>query len=263
MIDFFGSNLKGKTYIFRLDPRVKFLSLILIFTSLLLTKYIEYYLVWFIVIPFALLSNRIQMKYIFRPLRFFLWLFILTMVFHALLTPGKILYHVGRIYLTNEGIEKGIFFSLRLFLIVSFTYLFSLTTNPMELTDGLTRFFSPLRRLRVPIDDLSIIIHISLRFIPTLSEQTSKILLSQKARGLHFDVNLFKKIKHLPSLVLPIIMLSIKRAGDLALALEARGYHPGAKRTSFTQMKIKRTDFLTISIIVLLTGGIELWQILR
>jgi len=263
MIDFFESNLRGKTFVFMLDPRVKSLSLLLIFLSLLLIKHIEFYFIWLIVMLFALLYNRIQIRFIFRPLKFFIWLFILTIFFHAFLTPGKVLFNAGKIFLTSEGIEKGIFFSFRLFLIVSFTYLFSLTTNPMDIADGLSKLFSGLRKLKIPVDDLSIIIHTSLRFIPTLSDQTSKILLSQKARGLNFDVGLLKKVKHLPSLILPIMMLSIKRAGELALALEARGYHPGRKRTSFVEMKLKTVDFSTFLVIFFFSAGIQFCEILR
>lgn len=263
MIDFFSSSLKGKTFIFRLDPRVKFISLIIIFVSLLLVKHVEYYLFWLFIATITIFSNKIHLKFIARPMRFFVWLFIMTIIFHALFTPGRVVFHFNRIYITFEGIEKGIFFSIRLFLIILFTYLFSLTTNPMDLTDGLSRLFSPLRKLKIPVDDLFIIIHIALRFIPTMSEQSSRILMAQRARGLNFKVKFTERIKHLSSLIIPVILLSIKRANELALALEARWYHPGRKRTSFIKMKLKRIDFSIIAIVLISTGGIHFCEILR
>lgn len=263
MIDFFSSSLSGKTYIYRLDPRVKFISLLIIFASLLMVRHIEYSFYWFLIALVTIFSNRIHPKFILRPLKFFLWLFILTIIFHSLLTPGRVIFHFHRLYITIEGIERGIFFSIRLFLIILFTYLFSLTTNPMDLTDGLSRFFSPLRKLRVPVDDLFIIIHIALRFIPTLFEQSMMILMAQRARGLNFNVSFIKKIKHIPSLIVPIILLSIKRANELALALEARWYQPNRRRTSFVEMRLKRIDFSTIAILLFSTGGILLCETLR
>ncbi len=263
MIDFFLSKLKGKTYIFRLDPRVKFLSLLIIFVSLLLIKHIEYYLIWFLIALIAIFSNKIHMKFILKPLRFFIWLFFLTIIFHSFLTPGRVVFQFTKIYITIEGLEKGFFFSVRLLLIIFFTYLFSRTTNPMDLTDGLSKLFSPLRKLRIPVDDLFIIVHIALRFIPTLFEQSARILMAQKARGLNLNVNLFKRIKHIPTLIVPVIILSIKRTNELALALETRWYHPGRKRTSFVEMKLKKIDFLEMAIIFLSAGSILFCETLR
>ncbi|MCK4235414.1 energy-coupling factor transporter transmembrane protein EcfT [candidate division WOR-3 bacterium] len=263
MIDFFSSNLKGKTFIFRLDPRIKFISLLIVFISLLLLKHIEYYLIWLIITFITIFSNKIHLKFILKPFRFFIFLFIMTIIFHSLLTPGRVILHYYKIFVTIEGIQKGLFFSLRLFLIIIFSYIFSLTTNPMDLTDGLSRLFSPLRRLRFPVDDLFIIIHIAIRFIPTLLEQSTRILMAQRARGLNFNVNIIKRIKHISSVILPIIILSIRRANELALALEARWYHPGKKRTSFIAMRLKRIDFAIIAILLIFTGGIHLCETLR
>ena len=263
MVDIFFNNLIGKTYIFRLDPRVKFISLLIIFISLLTVKHIEFYLFWFLLAFILTFSNKIHPKFFLRPLKIFLWLFILTITFHALFTPGKVILHLAKIYITVEGIQKGIFFSLRLFLIILFTYLFSLTTNPMDLTDGLSRLFSPLRKLKLPVDDLFTIVHISIRFIPTLFEQSSRILMAQRARGLNFNVNLLRKIRHIPSLIGPVILLAIKRTNDLALALESRWYHPGKKRTSFIVLRLKPIDYSAISILLIFTGAIFFCEILR
>jgi len=263
MIDFFSSSLRGKTYIYRLDPRIKFISILIIFISLLTIKHIEYYFFWFLVALLSISTNKIQLKFILRPLRFFVWLFILTMIFHSFLTPGKVVFHFNRIYITIEGIRNGLFFSFRLFLVILFTYLFSLTSNPMDLTDGLSKMFSPLRKLRIPVDELFIIIHIAIRFIPTLIEQASRILMAQRARGFNLNVRFIERIKHIPSLIVPVILLSINRANELALALEARWYHPGKPRTSFIEMKLKKLDFLIISFLILSTGGILLCEILK
>jgi energy-coupling factor transport system permease protein len=263
MIDFFSSNLKGSSFIFRLDPRIKFISLLLIFISLLSIKSIEFYAVWFLIAILTLIVNRINIRFILRPFRFFIWLFLLTMIFHSLLTPGRVLLHFYRFYLTLEGLERGLFFSLRLFLVIIFTYLFSLTTNPMDLTDGLSQLFSPLRKLRIPIDDLFIIIHIALRFIPTLLEQSSRILMAQRARGLNLNVNFFKKLSHFSSLIVPVIILSIRRAHELTLALEARWFQPGKKRTHYIALRLKVIDFSILFIVLISAGGILTCEILK
>jgi energy-coupling factor transport system permease protein len=159
--------------------------------------------------------------------------------------------------------QNGLLFSARLFLIILFTYLFSLTSDPMDLTDGLSRLFNPLKKLRVPVDDLFTIVHISLRFIPTLFSQAKRIALAQKARGLDFSVPLIRRIRYTMPLVIPIIVLSIKRANELALALESRWYDPGTARTSFVDLRLRRLDFAILSFLVVFIGGIHLCAILN
>lgn len=263
MIDLFSSKLKGNTLIFRLDPRTKFIALIIVFTSILFIKHIEYYLIWLFALCIIIVSNRIHPRFIFRPLRFFIWLLLITFIFHSLFTPGRVFYYFARIYITYEGMHNGLFFSFRLFLIILFTYIFSLTTNPMDLTDGLSRLLSPLRKFRIPVDDLFTIVLIALRFTPTLFEQASKILLAQKARGLNLNVSLAKKIRYMATIIVPIILLSLKRAHELAFALEARWYHPGKKRTHFIEMKVTKADFALMFSLIVFTGGIHACEILR
>lgn len=263
MIDVLSSKLKGNTYIFRLDPRTKFLSLLIIFVSLVLIHRVEYYLFWFLVLIIAILTNKINLKSIVKPLKLFVWLFLLTLIFHSLFTSGKVIFHWWKIYITMEGIEKGVLFSFRLFLIVVYTYLFSLTTEPMDMIDGLAKFFSPLRKLKIPVYDIFVIVNIALRFIPTLFDQFRKILLAQRARGLDLNVGLHKRISRIPTIIAPVILLSIKRADELALALEARWYQPGKERTSFIEMKVKLLDYLIIFILIIFSGGIQLCEILR
>lgn len=263
MIDFFSNKFKGKTYIFTLDPRIKFFSLLIIFTSLLLMKHITFTIFWFVIAVFILLSNKIGIRIILKPIKFFTWLFVLTLLFHSMLTPGKILLHFHKFFITTEGVMKGLLYSIRLFLIILFTYLFTLTTNPMDLTDGLARLFAPFEKIKVPISELFIITHITIRFIPTLFEQSKRILMAQKARGLNFNVNLIKRIKYISALIVPVIVLSIKRANSLALALEARWYEPQKRRTSYIEMKLNKVDFLTLTFLLLSAGGLFFCETLK
>ena len=262
MIDILSSRIKGKTFLFRLDPRVKFISLLVIFISLLFTKQVLLYLPWFIIVFITIAVARINPKILFRPLRYFFLLFILTFLFHAALTPGRIFYHYRSIYITFEGMQNGLLFSARLFLIILFTYLFSLTSDPMDLTDGLSRLFSPLRKLHVPVDDFFTIVHISLRFIPTLFAQGRRIALAQKARGLDFNVSFIRRIRYTLPLIIPIMVLSIKRANELALALESRWYDPGKVRTSYIDFRLRKLDFAILSFLCIVIGGIHLCAIL-
>jgi energy-coupling factor transport system permease protein len=263
MIDVLSGKLRGNTYIFRLDPRTKFLSLLVLFVSLVLIHRVEYYLFWFIVLFIIILTNKINFKSIVKPLKLFVWLFLLTLIFHSLFTSGKVIFHWGRIYITIEGIEKGVLFSFRLFLIIVSTYLFSLTTEPMALIDGLAKFFSPLRKWKIPVYDIFVIVHITLRFIPTLFEQFRKILLAQRARGLDLNVGPYKRIKRIPIIIVPVVLLSIKRADELALALEARWYRPGKERTSFIEMKVKPLDYFAVLLLIIFSGGIQVCEILK
>jgi energy-coupling factor transport system permease protein len=133
----------------------------------------------------------------------------------------------------------------------------------MNLTDGLSRLFSPLRTLRVPVDDFITIAHISLRFIPTLFTQAHRIALAQKARGLDFKVPLIRRIRYTIPLIVPIILLSIKRAHELGLALESRWYDPGRKRTSFIELRLRKLDYSVLTIVLILIGGTQLCAILN
>jgi energy-coupling factor transport system permease protein len=263
MIDILSSRITGKTFLFRLDPRTKFISLLAVFVSLLFTRQILLYIPWLFIAITTIAVARINPRVLFRPLRYFFWLFILTFLFHAALTPGRVFYHYRSIYITFEGMQNGLLFSARLFLIILFTYLFSLTSDPMDLTDGLSRLFSPLRKLRIPVDDFFTIVHISLRFIPTLFSQGRRIALSQKARGLDTNVSFFRRIRYTLPLIIPIMVLSIKRANELALALESRWYDPGKARTSFVDFKLSRLDFGILTFLFIAIGGIHLCAILN
>ncbi len=262
MIDILSSRIKGKTFLFRLDPRTKFISLIAIFISLLFTKQLPFYIPWLIIAFITIAVARVNVRILFRPLRYFFWLFILTFLFHALLTPGRVFYHFRGIYITFEGMQNGLLFSLRLFLIILFTYLFSMTSDPMDLTDALARLFSPLRKLRVPVDDLFTIVHISLRFVPTLLAQGKRIALAQKARGLDFNVSLIYRIRYAMPLIIPIVVLSYKRANELAFALESRWYNPGKPRTSFADFRFHALDLAIMALLFIIIGGTHLCAIL-
>ena len=262
MIDILTRTIKGRTFLFRLDPRTKFIALILIFVSLLFTKQLLLYIPWLVIALTAIIAARIHPGILLRPLRYLSVLFIMTFLFHAVLTPGRVFAHFWIFYITIEGVRNGILFSVRLFLIVLFTYLFSLTSDPMDITDGLSRLFAPLRKLRVPVDDFITITHISLRFIPTLFVQANRIALAQKARGLDFKVPLARRIRYTIPLIVPILVLSLKRANELALALESRWYAPGKARTSFIELRVRRLDLSILATVIVLIGGTHLCAIL-
>lgn len=263
MIDILSSRIKGQTFLFRLDPRTKFISLLIICVSLLFTRQLVIYVPWLLIAVATIGAARINPRILLRPFRYFIWLFLLTFLFHALLTPGRVFYHYRSVFITLEGMQNGLLFSARLFLIILFTYLFSLTSDPMDLTDGLSRLFLPLRKLRIPVDDFFTIVHISLRFVPTLFLEGKRIALAQKARGLDMNVSLIRRIRYTLPLIVPIMVLSIRRANELALALDARWYDPGKARTSFVALRLRRLDLGIISFLCIVTGGLHLCAILN
>ena len=146
-----------------------------------------------------------------------------------------------------EGLWAAFFMILRITLLITCTFLLTYTTSPIMLTDGLEKLLGPLKKVRVPVHELSMMMSIALRFIPTLIEETDKIMSAQKARGADFDTgNLLQKAKALVPLLVPLFISAFRRADELAVALECRCYHGGEGRTRLRQLKFEARDYLTL-----------------
>ncbi|MGR5983137.1 energy-coupling factor transporter transmembrane component T family protein [Bacillus cereus] len=147
----------------------------------------------------------------------------------------------------KKGLEQGIYISIRFFVIILMTTLLTLTTTPIEITDGLETLLKPLKRIKVPVHEIALMMSISLRFIPTLMDETSKIMKAQSSRGIDFAGGPIKdRMKAIISLLVPLFISAFKRAEDLAIAMEARGYQSGEGRTKFRQLRWKTSDTVTI-----------------
>ena len=243
----------------RLDPRTKIVLTILMIVIVFITQNLLGYV---FILLFTLLISRLSrvpvktMMKGLKPLRFIL---ILTFLLNLLFTPGNEIFHVAFIHITQEGVVQAVRFSLRLIFLVLCTSLMTLTTSPIALSDGLEMLLNPLKVIHFPAHELAMMMSIALRFIPTLLEETDKIMMAQKARGADFESgNLLKRAKAMIPLLVPLFVSAFRRAGDLAMAMESRCYHGGENRTRLRVLKITRSDLLAALVALCLLAVIIL-----
>ena len=255
-----GQYYPSDSVIHRLDPRMKILLTVLMIVAVFMVHTLVGYAV---ILAFVYMTTRLA-KIPFRllmkglkPLRFIL---ILTFLLNLFFSNGaKVLLHWGIITITAEGLNQAVHYSLRLMFLVIGTSLLTLTTSPVSLADGLELILSPLKKIHFPAHELAMMMTIALRFIPTLLEETDKIMKAQMARGADFESgNLFKRAKAMVPLLVPLFVSAFRRAGDLAMAMEARCYHGGENRTRLRVLKITRNDYLALASTLGLIGLIVL-----
>lgn len=230
----------------RMDPRIK----ILLTIALIVVVFMVHSLLGYaVVLCFVFMTSRLSnvpfgmlVKGI-KPLRFILILtFVLNLFFSSEGTP---LLQLGFIRITDAGLNQAVHYSLRLMFLVMGTSLLTLTTSPIMLSDGIELLLSPLKRFHFPAHELGMMMSIALRFIPTLLEETDKIQKAQMARGADFESgNLLQRAKAMVPLLVPLFVSAFRRAGDLAMAMEARCYHGGENRTRLRVLRITRNDYL-------------------
>jgi energy-coupling factor transport system permease protein len=199
--------------------------------------------------------SRIPVRFLYAGLKPVIWLVLFTLVLQLFFTKsGNLLYELGPIKIYDEGVKQGIFISLRFFFLILMTSLLTLTTTPIEITDGLETLLNPLKKVRFPVHEMALMMSISLRFIPTLMEETDKIMKAQIARGVEFNSGPIKdRIKAVIPLLIPLFVSAFKRAEELAIAMEARGYRGGEGRTKYRQLSWSVPDSLQIVILAILT----------
>ena len=232
--------------IHRLDPRSKIVLTIAFIVAVFMVHSIFGYA---LILGFVYLASRLSkvpfkmlMKGL-KPLRFIL---ILTFILNLFFTTGEdVLFKLGFLTLSAQGIHQAVHYSLRLVFLVLGTSLLTLTTSPILLSDGIELLLSPLKKLHFPAHELAMMMSIALRFIPTLLEETDKIMKAQMARGADFESgNLMQRAKAMVPLLVPLFVSAFRRAGDLAMAMEARCYHGGEGRTRLRVLKITKNDYL-------------------
>lgn len=247
-----GQYVPSDSFVHKLDPRIKIiLSIIYIFDLFLINQYFGYIFV-IIFIAAAIIVSKIQLGYIYKGLKPIFILLIITALMNILMTPGQnLVYKYGIINIYKEGLNIAGFMVLRLVFLIVGTSLLTLTTSPIELTDGLEKLMSPLKKVGISSHELAMMMTIALRFIPTLIDETDKIMKAQMARGADFESgNLLKRAKNLIPVLVPLFISSFRRADELAMAMEARCYRGGEGRT---RMKILQFNFRD-GIAVIVTG---------
>ncbi|WP_028400884.1 energy-coupling factor transporter transmembrane component T family protein [Ectobacillus panaciterrae] len=250
-----GKYIPGQSLIHRLDPRAKLSMVFLyVFVVFLADNAVSYALLFlYILIP--LILSRVPVRYILSGLKPILWIFLFTFLLHVLTTKeGELLFQAGGFSIYEKGLEQGIFISLRFFVILVMTTLLTLTTTPIEITDGMETLLHPFKKIGLPVHEIALMMSISLRFIPTLMEETEKIMKAQSSRGTDFAGGPIKdRLKAVVALLVPLFISAFKRAEDLAIAMEARGYQGGDGRTKFRQLLWQRKDTLAVLSLLLLT----------
>jgi len=240
-----GQFFPGTSPVHRLDPRAKLILLIAYIVALFsAVSYLSYGLV-LLFLALAVALSRIGLKTILNGLKPVAIILAFTAVLNLFFTGGEtVLVSVWKLTITAEGIVRAVFMMLRIMMLIVGTLLLTYTTSPISLTDGLEALLSPLKALRVPVHELSMMMCIALRFIPTLIEETDKIMSAQKARGGDFETgSLGKRVKALVPVLVPLFISAFRRADELATAMECRCYQGGEGRT---KMKILRYSILDV-----------------
>ena len=253
-----GQYFPGDTLVHRLDPRTKLVMTILYIVLLFVAQEFVSYAVVLAFLAIAIALSKIRLKAILSGLKPLLILIILTGILNLFYTKGEhLLVQFWKIKIYAEGVKTAVIMALRIMLLITGTLLLTYTTSPLQLTDGLESLLNPLKKLHVPVHELSMMMSIALRFIPTLIEETDKIMSAQKARGADFDTgNLIQKAKAMLPLLVPLFISAFRRADELATAMESRCYHGGEGRTKLKVLKMQNRDWVTLCIGVILLAVI-------
>lgn len=252
-----GQYFPGDTIVHRLDPRTKLLLVLVYIVALFLCKWFVSYALALAFLVTAIALSKIRLKALFKGLKPLLIIIIFTAIINLFYSEGEVLVQFWIFKITREGILNAFFLVLRIMLLVMGTFLLTYTTSPIALTDGIESLLSPLKKLRFPVHELAMMMSIALRFIPTLIEETDKIISAQKARGADFETgNLFRRAKALIPILVPLFISAFRRADELATAMECRCYHGGEGRTKMKQLHFRFRDVLTLCLGTLWLGGI-------
>lgn len=257
-----GQYFPGSTAVHRMDPRTKILDVLLYIIALFTCQGIIGYLLVLTFLASAVWISKIRLKTILKGVKPLIFIIVFTAILNMFYTPGNELFHIWKLRVTDAGVKNAVLIVARIIMLITGTFLLTYTTSPMTLTDGLERLLGPLKRVHLPVHELTMIMSIALRFIPTLIEETDKIMSAQKARGADFETgNLLQKAKALIPVLVPLFVSAFRRADELATAMECRCYTGGGGRTQLNPLQWHKLDTIGLLCgIVLLTGVMVLRQ---
>ena len=246
-----GQYYPGDSVIHRLDARTKIIGTILYLVELFVVNSVKGFAVALIALFAVIAVSRVPARFIFRGLKVIFLIIIFTVLINLFMTQGTILWQWKFLRITEEGLYRAGFMGLRLVLLIIGSSMMTLTTKPIELTDGLEKLLKPLKMIGVPSHEIALMLTIALRFIPTLLEETDKIMKAQQARGADFESgNILQRAKSLIPILIPLFISSFKIAQDLALAMEARCYHGGEGRTRMNEIHFHRNDAVAAVVLI-------------
>lgn len=249
-----GQFFPGNSFIHEMDPRAKIISTtIFIVTIFLANNFISYGIITAFIFLTMFLS-KLPLRLMWQAVKP-LWIIILfTMFIHLFTTPGEVLWEWKFLVITDKGLEQGIVLTTRLVFLIIFSSLLTFTTSPIVLTDGIEQILNPLKRFGLPAHELAMMMTIALRFIPTLLEETDRIMKAQAARGSDFTTgSIFKRARNMVPILVPLFISAFRRADELATAMEARCYRGGQNRTRMRQLVYTWRDYTGIGIILGIT----------
>ena len=253
-----GQYFPGNSVVHRLDPRTKLLFLIVYIIALFTAGNWVSYGVIFLFLAMVIYVSAIPLKSIVRGLKPLVVILVFTGVLNNFFTAGEdVLVSFLGITIYWEGIIRAFFMVFRILMLITGTFLLTYTTSPISLTDGLESLLAPLKKIRIPVHELSMMMCIALRFIPTLIEETDKIMSAQKARGADFENGkLMDRVKALVPILVPLFISAFRRADELATAMECRCYQGGEGRTKMKLLRYKHWDFSAFGVAALLMAAV-------
>ena len=255
-----GQYFPGNSLLHRFDPRSKILFTVLFIAAIFLCKGLVSYGITLLILLMMIGISKVQPRVFLKGMKPVVFIVVCTAILNLFYTSGTVLWSWGILKITEEGIWKAGFMVLRILMLIACTLLLTYTTSPILLTDGLEKLLRPLKKLNFPVHELSMMMSIALRFIPTLIQETDKIISAQTARGADFDNgNLIQKAKALIPILIPLFISSFRRAEELAIAMECRCYHGDEGRTSLRQLRYAGRDYgLIVFSIALCAGSVVL-----
>jgi len=245
-----GQYFPGNSPVHRLDPRTKLIMLVAYIVALFLAKSWITYTLMLVFLVLTVKISTIPPKSIIRGMKPLVLILVFTGVLNLFFTTdGKVLVDFWVITITTGGLQRAIFMVARILMLISGTFLLTYTTSPIALTDGLEALLNPLKVIKVPVHELAMMMCIALRFIPTLIEETDKIMCAQKARGADFETgSLIDRAKALIPILVPLFISAFRRADELATAMECRCYQGGEGRTKMKLLRYHRNDMVTFGL---------------
>lgn len=246
-----GQYYPGNSVVHKLDARTKIIATFLYIVELFIVNNFRGFLIAGIFLFLVIGLSRVPVKFIFRGLTAVFLIIAFTFLINLFMVDGRILWQWKFLSISYEGLNRAFFMAVRLVLLIIGSSLMTLTTKPIELTDGLEKLLKPLSKIGVPSHEIALMMTIALRFIPTLMEETDKIIKAQQARGADFESgNILRRAKALIPILIPLFISSFRIAQDLALAMEARCYHGGSGRTRMNEIKFHRGDVIAAVLMV-------------
>ena len=253
-----GQYYPGSSWIHKLDPRVKIMATILYIVALFVVDDFIGFAIAAAGLASVIIISKVPLGYILRGLKPVFLIISFTLIINMFMIKGEVLVSFWIFEITREGLRTAIFMAIRLILLIIGSSLLTLTTKPISLTDGIEALLSPFKKIGLPAHDLAMMMTIALRFIPTLMEETDKIMKAQQARGADFESgNLMSRAKALIPILVPLFISAFRIAHDLAMAMEARCYRGGEGRTKMKLLRYRRNDMGAFGILVLLVAAVS------